>query len=315
MTPATPHGQPREGGLGGKSADGLPALPDGARPAGGASAYLELTKPGIAFFVVVTAAVGYAMAGLPGNVSSATLFHVALGTGLSTAGALALNQYLERRPDALMVRTRQRPVPSGRITPGRARWFGWGLAVAGVGHLLFWTGWLPALLAATAGVLYNGAYTPLKLRSPLATPVGAVPGALPALIGWTAHAGAVGPGGLTLFAILFLWQLVHVLALGWNLREDYVRAGFQLIPPGSPRLVAGLMLGYTAALLPVSLLPAFFGMTGTPYLAAAAVLGLGLGALTAAFLFQPTQRRCRQVFRASLLYHPALLTSMVVGAL
>ena len=313
--PVRAAGQRLDGGGAGTAvtSDGEP--PNGAPLAGGTSAYLELTKPGIAFFVVVTAAAGYAMAALPGSVSSATLFHVVLGTGLSTAGALALNQYLERRPDALMLRTRQRPVPSGRIPPARARWFGWGLAIAGVGHLLFWTGWLPALVAATAALLYNGAYTPLKLRSPLATPVGAVPGALPALIGWTAHAGAVGPGGLALFAILFLWQLVHVLALGWNLREDYVRAGFQLIPPGSPRLVAGLMLGYSAALLPVSLLPAFFGMTGTPYLAAAAALGLGLAAATVAFLVQPTQRRCRRVFHASLLYHPALLASMVGGAL
>lgn len=310
----TPDGQPRPEGMDGRWADGFPALSDGEPPAGGARAYFELVKPGIAFFVVVTAAAGYVMAALP-RVSPATLFHVALGTGLSTAGALALNQYLERRPDALMVRTRQRPVPSGRIPAGRARWFGWALAVAGVGHLFFWTGWLPALVAATAALLYNGAYTPLKLRSPLATPVGAVPGALPALIGWTAHAGAVGAGGVALFAILFLWQLVHVLALGWNLRQDYVRAGFQLIPPGPPRLVAGLMLGYSAALLPVSLLPAFFGMTGTPYLAAAAVLGLGLATSTAAFMLQPTQRRCRRVFQASLLYHPALLASMVAGAL
>lgn len=280
----------------------------------GVSAYLELAKPGITLFVVVTAVVGYVIAALPTGVSASRLFHVAFGTTLTTAGALALNQYLERAPDALMIRTRDRPVPSGRLPPEHARWFGWALLVAGAGHLWFWTGWPPALVAATAALLYNGAYTPLKLRSPLATPVGAVPGALPALIGWTAHS-ADDPRGLLLFGILFLWQLVHVLALGWNLREDYVRAGFQLIPPGSPRLVAGLMVGYSLALLPVSLLPALFGMSGTAYLAAAVVLGAAMATVTTAFLLQPTRRRCQRVFLGSILYHPALMASMVVGAI
>ena len=188
------------------------------------------------------------------------------------------------------------------------------LLLAGIGHLWFWTGLLPALVAAVTALLYNGAYTPLKSRSPLATPVGAVPGALPALIGWTAHT-AGDPRGLLLFGILFLWQLVHVLALGWNLREDYVRAGFQLIPPGPSRLVAGLMVGYSVALLPVSLLPAFFGMTGTVYLVAAAVLGTAMAGATTAFLLRPTRRRCHRVFLGSILYHPALMTSMVVGAI
>ena len=280
----------------------------------GLSAYLELTKPGITIFVAVTAAVGYVIAALPTGVSATRLFHVVLGTTLTTAGALALNQYLERRLDALMVRTRHRPVPSGRLRPERARWFGWALLLAGIGHLWFWTGLLPALVAAVTALLYNGAYTPLKSRSPLATPVGAVPGALPALIGWTAHT-AGDPRGLLLFGILFLWQLVHVLALGWNLREDYVRAGFQLIPPGPSRLVAGLMVGYSVALLPVSLLPAFFGMTGTVYLVAAAVLGTAMAGATTAFLLRPTRRRCHRVFLGSILYHPALMTSMVVGAI
>ena len=280
----------------------------------GLSAYLELTKPGITIYVAVTAAVGYVIAALPTGVSATRLFHVVLGTTLTTAGALALNQYLERRPDALMVRTRDRPVPSGRLRPERARWFGWALLLAGIGHLWFWTGLLPALVAAVTALLYNGAYTPLKSRSPLATPVGAVPGALPALIGWTAHT-AGDPRGLLLFGILFLWQLVHVLALGWNLREDYVRAGFQLIPPGPSRLVAGLMVGYSVALLPVSLLPAFFGMTGTVYLVAAAVLGTAMAGATTAFLLRPTRRRCHRVFLGSILYHPALMASMVVGAI
>ena len=281
----------------------------------GLSAYLELTKPGITIFVAVTAAVGYVIAALPTGVSATRLFHVVLGTTLTTAGALALNQYLERRPRRAHG---QDPPATGSFrtaSPGSARagsagrCCSPGSATSGSGPDCCRPWW-----PRSPRLLYNGAYTPLKSRSPLATPVGAVPGALPALIGWTAHT-AGDPRGLLLFGILFLWQLVHVLALGWNLREDYVRAGFQLIPPGPSRLVAGLMVGYSVALLPVSLLPAFFGMTGTVYLVAAAVLGTAMAGATTAFLLRPTRRRCHRVFLGSILYHPALMTSMVVGAI
>lgn len=281
---------------------------------GRAGAYLELTKPGITFFVAVTAVAGYLMAAIPA-IDVAALLHLVLGITLSTAGSLALNQYLEREPDRVMLRTRGRPVPSGRIPPGHARLFGWLLVVAGVGHLWFWLGWLPALVTAAAALLYDAVYTPLKLRSPVATPVGAVPGALPALIGWTAHAGTIDARGMILFGILFLWQLIHVLALGWNLRQDYERAGFQLIPPGSDRLISGLMVGYATALLPLSILPGVLGMSGNVYYGGAAVLGGAMLAVTVAFMLKPTKRRCSRVFLGSLLYHPLLLGVMVAGAL
>ena len=281
---------------------------------GRAGAYLELTKPGITIFVAVTAAAGYLMAAIP-EVRLPGLFHLVVGVTLSTAGSLALNQYLERRPDSVMLRTRGRPVPSGRIPPGHARIFGWLLIVAGIGHLSFWLGWLPALVTAAAALLYDAVYTPLKLRSPLATPVGAVPGALPALIGWTAQSGSIDARGMTLFGILFLWQLIHVLALGWNLRQDYARAGFQLIPPGSDRLISGLMVGYSVALLPLSILPRVLGMSGSIYLAGALLLGVGMLAVTVAFMLNPTKQRCGRVFLGSLLYHPLLLGVMVAGAL
>ncbi len=279
----------------------------------GVRAYLELTKPGITLFVAVTAAAGYLMAALPAAIP-ARILHLALGVMLATAGALALNQYLERGPDSLMIRTRPRPVPSGRIRPGRAALFGSILIAAGIGHLWYHVGWLPALITASSALLYDAVYTPLKLRSPLATPVGAVPGALPALIGWTAHA-TIDARGMTLFGIVFLWQLLHVLALGWNLRDDYERAGFQLIPPGSASLISSLMVGHAVALLVLSAVPALLGMTGTLYLAGAAVLGLGLVAVTLAFFRDPTRQRCRRVFAGSLLYHPLLLALMVTGAL
>ena len=281
---------------------------------GRVAAYLELTKPGITIFVAVTAVAGYLMAAIPA-VDLSTLLHLVVGITLGTAGSLALNQYLEREPDSAMLRTRGRPVPSGRVPPGHARNFGWLLIVAGAGHLWFWLGWVPALVTATAALLYDAVYTPLKLKSPLATPVGAVPGALPALIGWTAHAGTVDARGMTLFGILFLWQLIHVLALGWNLRQDYARAGFQLIPPGSDRLISGLMVGYAAVLLPLSIVPNVLGMSGNIYLAGALVLGGGMLAVTLAFLLKPGKQRCSRVFLGSLLYHPLLLAAMVAGAL
>ncbi|MDE2795798.1 MAG: heme o synthase [Gemmatimonadota bacterium] len=281
---------------------------------GRAGAYLELTKPGITIFVAVTAVAGYLMAAIPA-VHLPALLHLVVGITLSTAGSLALNQYVERQPDGKMLRTRGRPVPSGRIPARHARLFGWLLTVAGTGHLWFWLGWLPALVTAAAAFLYNAAYTPLKLRSPLATPVGAVPGALPALVGWTAHAAAIDARGVALFGILYLWQFIHVLALGWNLRQDYARAGFQLIPPGSHRLISGLMVGNAVVLLPVSILPNVLGMSGNVYLAGALVLGGGMLAVTVAFMVKPTTRGCGRVFMGSLLYHPLLLGVMVAGAL
>ena len=279
---------------------------------GRAGVYLELTKPGITFFVAVTAAAAYLIASPPAAVLPG-LSHLVVGITLSTAGSLALNQYLERQPDGVMLRTRGRPLPSGRIPAGHARLFGWLLVAAGTGHLWYWVGWVPALITAIAAFLYDAVYTPLKLRSPVATPVGAVPGALPALVGWTAHAGTVDVLGVTLFAILFLWQLVHVLALGWNLRQDYERAGFQLIPSGSDRLIAGLMVGYALLLLPASLLPGVLGMTADFYTVGALFLGIGIVSVTLAFLLSPTKKRCTRVFQASLLYHPLLLAAMVAG--
>ncbi len=290
--------------------------PSGIGVAGpsGIGAYVELTKPGITLFVAVTAAAGYLTASgvVPGL---APLLHLTLGVVLSTAGALALNQYLERDFDALMMRTRTRPVPSGRIAPGRAVVFGSLLLMAGIGHLWFWLGWLPAVIAALSAVLYDAAYTPLKSRSSVATPVGAVPGALPALIGWTAYAGNVDARGMTLFGILFLWQLIHVLALGWNLREDYERAGFRLIPEGSVGTIASLMVASAVALLGLSLAPTLvFGMAGRAYLIGALALGAAMVAVALAFARHPTRQRCNRVFVGSLAYHPLLLGLMVVGA-
>lgn len=282
---------------------------DGSRLA----AYYELTKPGIAGYVMVAAGVAYFVAagGVPGL---ARLLHVVLGTAASTAGALALNQYIERRLDALMERTRTRPLPSGRVRPGEALAFGSGLLVLGLAYLLLAVGWLPAAIAAFSAVVYTLVYTPLKTRSYLATLVGAVPGALPVVIGWTAATGELTLAGLSLFAIVFLWQLPHVLAIGWLLRRDYERAGFLLVPPTDP---AGAQIGwhmvlYATALVPVSLFPAFLGVTGEFYAAGAVVLSLLYLApcLPATRDLNPT--KARWVFFSSLAYLPLLLILMLL---
>src|SRR5687768_8578617 len=199
------------------------------RPATSLPAYFELTKPGITLYVMITAGVSAAVAthGRPGLL---TLVHAVLGTGLATGGALALNQYVERDVDAMMKRTRERPLPSGRVAPPHALVFGILLLTGGLTYLALAGGWLAAGLAALSAVAYLAVYTPLKLHSYAATLAGAVPGAMPVLIGWSAATGSLALGSLALFAIAYLWQLPHVLGLAWMLREDYERVGFKLIP-------------------------------------------------------------------------------------
>lgn len=285
----------------------------GAPPVSRFAAYCELTKPGIAGYVMVAAGVSYfvAAAGAPELVA---LLHVVVGTAASTAGALALNQYIERRLDALMERTRSRPLPSGRVDPGEALVFGSALLALGLGYLLVAAGWLPAAVAAFSAAVYTLAYTPLKTRSYVATLVGAVPGALPVVIGWTAATGDLSLGGLALFAVVFLWQLPHVLAIGWLLRRDYERAGFLLVPPTDP---AGATIGwhmvlYATALLPVSLFPTLLGVTGQVYAVGALVLGTLYLVPCLRATRELTAERARRVFFASLAYLPLLFVVLLV---
>src|SRR5262245_56107074 len=247
------------------------------------TAYYELTKPGITAFVVITAGVSYyvAAAGRPPLVQ---LLHTLLGTLMGTGGALALNQYVEREVDARMVRTRSRPIPSGRMAPREALAFGALMLAVGVGYLWALVGWLPALLTAASAASYLWAYTPLKSRSYLATLVGAVPGALPALIGWSAATGRIELGATVLFAIAFLWQLPHVLALAWLLREDYERAGFFMTPPtdASGARIGKHMVYHSSSLLLVSIFPSLLGLTGVIYMGGALLLGVALLGVTSA---------------------------------
>jgi heme o synthase len=277
--------------------------------------YYELTKPGIAGYVMVTSGVAY-MVAAGGRADFLPVVFTLLGTVLATGGALALNQFVEWELDALMERTRSRPIPSGRLGPGKAFLFGNALALGGVG-LLYWTvGWLPAALTALSALSYNLVYTPLKKVSYVSTLAGAFPGAMPTLIGWSAATGTLSLEAGAVFAIAYLWQLPHVLSLGWILRKDYARAGFYLIPRSDPegRRIAWHITAFSATLLLVSAAPTWLGLTGMIYLAGIVVLGLGLLALALGALQDRrlTATAARRVFLGSLVYHPLFLLLLLV---
>lgn len=270
--------------------------------------YYELTKPGIATYVAMTAGVCYYV-GTRGEPHFPTLVHTVVGTIVATGGALALNQYVERDVDARMVRTRTRPLPEGRLVPKEALAFGAGMLLIGVSYLALAVGWLPSALTAASAAAYLWIYTPLKGRSYLATLAGAVPGAFPALIGWTAATGALSLGGLILFGIAFLWQLPHVLALAWLLRVDFERAGFFMTPPSDPSgdRIGKHMVYHSISLLFLSTFPTAVGITGVIYLLGALLLGLAMLATTVSAAVNMTPQRARRVFVWSLLYQPLLL--------
>jgi protoheme IX farnesyltransferase len=273
-------------------------------------AYYELTKPGIAGYVMITAGVS-AFVAARGGPELALVLHTMAATGLATAGALTLNQYVEREADAVMHRTRGRPLPTRRVQPMEALAFGAALLMGGLIYAAVAVGALPAMLIAASAAMYHGVYTPLKSRSYVATLAGAVPGALPMLIGWTASTGAVDRGGMIMFAIGYLWQLPHVLGLAWMLREDYARVGFMLIPPGGARSIGAQMVAATLLLVPASLAPTYLGLTGDVYAVGAILLSIAFVSTAVRAALDMTDAKARGVFFASLLYHPLLLGLML----
>ncbi|MEZ4416990.1 MAG: heme o synthase [Gemmatimonadota bacterium] len=282
-------------------------------PGGRAHAYYELTKPTIAVYVVIVAVAAFYVGGGARMEWGASAI-LALGLLVATGGVLALNQFLERAPDALMSRTRSRPLPSGRVSPSAALVFAGLLIAAGTGLLWWGIGPWPALLTLGAGVAYDFVYTPLKPRSYISTLVGAVPGAVPALVGWSAATGGLSTGAWVLFGIAYFWQMPHVLGLAWVLREDYKAAGFLLTPPADPggRVIGMHMVAHAAILLPVSLLPTWIGLTGTLYTVGAAGLGIWLIGLCVRAWRAMTNAHARSVFLGSLLYQPLLLLLMLI---
>lgn len=275
----------------------------------------ELLKPGISAFVVVTAATGYLL-GAPA-VDWPTLLGLLLGTALTAGGSGALNHLLERGPDAHMRRTQDRPLPAGRVRPAFVLGYGLALVAAGLAVLAPTTNAVTTGLAFATVVLYLGVYTPLKRRTVLNTFVGAVPGALPALGGFTAATGVLGPVGFAAFGILFLWQLPHFYALAWMLRADYARGGFVMLPsqPNGERATATVALAATLLLLVVGVLPGALGATGWLYLAGMAALGTAFTLPAFAFFAGPSDRRARRLLLASIAYVPAFFGLVVLDAL
>jgi protoheme IX farnesyltransferase len=273
-----------------------------------ASDLLALTKPRVVLMVLITTLVGYYV-GLVAAADYGRLAALLLGTALAAGGTLALNQYWERDVDARMARTRTRPLPEGRLAPLEALLFGAGLTAAGLAVLVLGAGRLAAATVAATFVLYVFAYTPLKLRTPFCTMVGAVPGALPPVAGWAAARDDLGLGAWVLFGILFLWQLPHTLAIAQLYREDYARAGVRLLPviDAQGRATERQILSGTLALLAVSLLPTLIGLAGGIYFTGALVLGAGFVVLGAQQALAPSLSRARRVLMASLLYLPVLL--------
>jgi protoheme IX farnesyltransferase len=276
--------------------------------------YLELTKPRIAVMVLVTVATGFLL-GTTGPVEWGLLCHTLLGTALVAAGASALNQLLERDSDALMRRTENRPLPAGRLQPLEVLIYGTALGIVGVLYLaLALPNVIAALIAAFTFISYVFVYTPLKRKTSLNTLVGAVPGALPPVIGWAAARGSLNPEIATLFLILFFWQVPHFLAIAWIYREDYSRAGLCMLPVVDPDggMSGRQMVSYCLALLTASVAPLALGRAGPLYMAGAVLLGAGFLSFALAFLRQRSLQRARGVLRASLIYLPVLLALLLL---
>ena len=294
MPPTDGHGQ-------GSSAGGLRTR---------VAAYISLGKPGLTLMSVSTALAGGLLA--PGGTESLwMLFAIGGGTLCVGSGAVALNQYREREFDALMQRTRNRPIPRGSIMPSRALTFGLLLAAVGFG-ILACTTLLATVLALVTLLTYVLVYTPMKRSTHFATAVGGLPGAIPPLIGWTAITGNIAPEAYVLFLVLFLWQMPHFLALGWMYRKDYDLGGYRLLPSvdRTGATTARIIMVYTWALLPASVLPFILGMAGILFVILVTVLWISFFVPALRLSREISDAHARAVFRASLLYVPAFFGSI-----
>jgi protoheme IX farnesyltransferase len=275
--------------------------------------YWTLTKPEVNFLVLVSTLVGFYIAS-PRPVRAWLLVHTLTGTLLVASGTGTLNQYLERRTDSFMRRTANRPLPAGRLAPAAAFWFGILLSITGGMELWIAANPLTSALALATLATYLVFYTPLKRQTPLCTLVGAFPGAMPPLIGWAAVRNGLSGQAWVLYAMLFLWQFPHLLAIAWMYREDYARAGLQMLPRGDRdgRATVRQILGYTLALLPVSLIPAFTGHAGVLYLVGAGILGGGFLYYGARLAARRTNVLAKQLLMASILYLPLVFILLMV---
>lgn len=274
---------------------------------------MELIKARLSLLVLITTLVGFLL-GWNGPLDWFLLATTLFGTALSAGGASALNQWWERALDALMKRTEDRPLPAKRLHPRDALLFGFLCCITGTAILFFFVNVLSALLAAVTVVIYVLAYTPLKRRTTLNTLLGAVPGALPPLIGWAAATNDIGIGGAVLFLILWFWQMPHFLAIAWLYRGDYAAAGFRMLSVDDPEgfMTSRQALLYALGLLAVSLLPTLLGMASVFYFATALILGIFF--VIAAFFFvkDRTRENARKLFFASIIYLPLILGALVI---
>ena len=278
--------------------------------------YVALAKPRLNLLVVASTLVGYAMA-RGESLGLLAVLGLLLGTGLVAGGASAFNQVLERDLDALMRRTRTRPLPDQRLQPQEGLLFGAAITISGLLLIVAASNLLAAAVALATLLSYAIVYTPLKRRTSFATVIGAIPGALPPIIGWAAVEGALPIQPWILFGIMFLWQLPHFLAIAWMYRDDYARAGFPMLPVIEPdgRSTARQSVVYAAALVPLSLAPSLMKMTGEIYFAGALVLGLGFLWLTLRFARTRSVADARRVFFGSIVYLPVLWILMIANRL
>ena len=273
--------------------------------------YLELTKPSVTSLILMSTLVGFYM-GIQGSWSLLLLVHALAGTGLIAAGAATMNHYLEIDSDGRMRRTQERPLPAGRLLPSRALAFGLVLATAGSIYLGLVVNLLTSLLGLLTWASYLFLYTPLKRKTYLCTLIGAFPGAIPILMGWTAARGTLDGGGWVLCAILFLWQFPHFFAIAWMYREDYERGGIIMLPVFDQPATARQVLVFTAVLLPVSLAPVALGMAGAWYLAGASLLGAYFLYAGIQLARKRTAWEARRLLKASIVYLPLIYTLLML---
>jgi protoheme IX farnesyltransferase len=277
--------------------------------------YIELTKPRITWLILMSTGVGYFF-GLNRSVPFdwPLLIHTLVGTGLIASGTAALNQWWERETDALMRRTASRPLPMGLLTAKQALWFGIALALAGATELAWGVNWLASLLGLITLAAYLFVYTPMKQRTHLSTVFGALPGAMPPLMGYAASSGVLNSEAWSLFFILFVWQFPHFLAIAWMYRDDYSRAGIRMLPVVEPdgKSTSRQIILYATTLIPISLLPVVLGMSGRIYLVGALVLGIWFLYTGIRVAFDRTNARARRVLLASVIYLPLIYGLMVL---
>jgi len=288
------------------------ALPLAASP-GRAADFVALAKPRLNLLVVATTMAGYYLGST--RLDPVALFHAIAGTALVAGGASAFNELAERDVDGLMQRTCLRPLPDGRLGARAAGWFAVTLAAAGLVQLALGANLLAAAVALVTLLTYTLVYTPLKRRTTLATLVGGIPGALPPVIGWTAATGTLSAEAWALFAIVFLWQMPHFLAIAWLYREDYTRAGVRVLPVVEPdgRSTATQIMLYSAVLVPASLVPALLSLAGAAYFAGAALLGAAFFVLALRFATNRSEGAARALFIGSITYLPLLWGLLLVG--